>query len=169
MEQEQLAEDFGELLTLVTGLRQERNELRLRIRLARCGIQKEWEKAENKWGGLRAENDLSLSKELQLARELKSIYIRMYRGLMMKSSNLLKQLNGMEQLTKPGNTVALDALKRQVTEEIATIRLKLETLSGTAAEIVQTPADEEPVCACLKCQQDTGRQPFDLNQVPGIH
>ncbi len=163
MEKEQLVEEFRDFFALSADLRRERGELKLKIHLARCGIQKEWEKSESMWQRLKAANDCSPDISLQLALELKDIYARIYRGLLMKNTNLLARLNGIER-EKAGNLTQLEILERQVTDEITAIQSKLKILGAEA----ETIAEEKPVCTCLKCRQETGKQPFDLDQVPGI-
>jgi hypothetical protein len=128
MEKEQLADEFRNFFALVTDLRQERGDLKLKIHLARCGIQKEWEKSESKWKSLQAASNHSPDTARQLARELKDIYIRIYRGLLVKSSNLLRQLDAIGQAAKPEDTTQLKTLKIQVADEVVAIRLKLENL-----------------------------------------
>jgi hypothetical protein len=161
MEKQQLADDFRDFFALVADLRQERGELKLKMHLTRCGIQQEWEKSESKWQRLQAAKDFSSDSTRQLAQEVKDSYIRIYRGLLMKSSKFLAQLNGIGQSAEPEKNAQLEILKRQVVEEGKAISRKFATLGAAAS----TTAEEEPVCACLKCRQDTGKQPLNPGQV----
>lgn len=149
-----------DLQTLITQLKQERGELRVRIHLARCGIREEWEKSEAKWRRLHATGSASRDNARQLAQELKDSYVRIYRGLLTKSCLLLEQLNHIGQHT---DAAALHDLKRQVVAELSATRLRLEKLGG--AESLHALPEERPVCACLKCRRDRGKRPFDLNQI----
>ncbi|HEX5056461.1 MAG TPA: hypothetical protein VFX02_08175 [Gammaproteobacteria bacterium] len=157
MKKETAGGGCDDLASVLALLKRERDGLKLKIHLARCGIQKEWEKAETKWQFL---NGINTPDNILRAEELKQSYIRICHGLLAKNRKLLDQLNHIEQGDGP---VTLQNLKRQVASEMATLRLSLETLGGTESIPFQTAG--EPVCACLKCQQAAGAQPFNLDEI----
>jgi hypothetical protein len=158
MKKETAGNSCDELSSLRALLKRERDGLKAKIHLARCGIQKEWGKAETKWQLL---NGIGVPGNLQrVAEELKQSYIRINRGLLAKNCKLLDGLNHIKQGDKPAT---LQNLKRQVASEMTALRLSLETLGGT--ESIRFRPEDEPVCACLKCQQDAGAQPFNLDEI----
>jgi hypothetical protein len=143
-----------EIRALIARLEQERDMLKARVRVLRCGIQGEWEKAEAQWRRLRAAN--RGDSAWQLAQDLKNSYVRIYRGLLLKSGLLLDRLKHIGQKT---DAASLQNLKRQAVAELTAIRLRLEMLGGP--ESLHFPPDEAPLCACLKCKQEMGGRPFD--------
>lgn len=72
---------------LLENLRQERDELRVRIHLAKLEVQQEWEKAEEQWEKFKARADEALQDTKEVAddllksakvigEELKNAYLR---------------------------------------------------------------------------------------------
>jgi hypothetical protein len=153
MEKRNSIDGFINVDALMAQLRKDRQELKLRMHLARCCIRKDWEKAEQKWQRLQATGNHSLDATRQLAQELKKIYILIYRSLLIKSQQLLENVDNVIQETQRGETTALMTLKRQSIMELQTMRLNLEALAGAEPELFKS-LKAEPLCACLKPQPE---------------